>query len=88
MSPTEVDHPDPQLLPQPIEAVGERGGGGLVDQPVGVQAGDPAGVLGRAPLIIIEISRDGHHRLRHRLAQERLGVALDLLEQERGELFG
>ena len=83
----QVDHHDAQFLPQPVEAVGQRGGGGLVDQTHHFQAGDAAGILGGGALVVVEIGRHRHHRLFHRLAQERFGVALDFLQQEGGKLL-
>ena len=84
----EVDHRDPQFLAQPVEAIGERGGGGLVDQAHHFKAGDLAGILGGAALVVVEVGRDGDHRLRHRLAEESLGIALDLLQQKGRQLLG
>ena len=59
-----------------VEAVGERRRGRLVDDPLDVEAGDPAGVLGRLALRVVEVGRDGDDRLGDLLAEVRLGVGL------------
>ena len=69
-----------------VEAVGQRGGGGLVDQAQDFEAGDAAGVLGGLPLGVVEVGRDRDHGLRDRLAQMRFGVLLELAQHEGGNL--
>ena len=80
----EVDHDDAQFLPQPVQPIGQRCGSGFVDQPYHLQPGDAACILGCGALIVVEISRHCHDGLFHRLAEERFGIALDLLQQESG----
>ena len=46
-----------------VEPVGQGRGGRLVDDPRDLQAGDLAGVLGRLPLAVVEVGRDGDDRL-------------------------
>ena len=58
-----------------VEAVGERRGGGLVDDAEHVQAGDLAGVLGRVPLAVVEVGRHGDDRVGHLFAEMILGGA-------------
>ena len=69
-----------------VEAVGERRRGRLVDDAEDVEAGDLAGVLRRLALRVVEVRGDGDDRLGDRLAEVRLGVGLQLLEDHRGDL--
>jgi hypothetical protein len=57
----EVEDED-RLVGLLVEAVGERGRGRLVDDALDVEAGDPAGVLGRLALVVVEVRRDGDDR--------------------------
>src|SRR6187551_3351796 len=50
------------------------------------EAGDAAGVLGRLALVVVEVRRDGDHRGVDGLAEIRLGVGLQLLQDHRGDL--
>ena len=84
----EVDDGNPQLLAEPVEPIGERGRRRLVDQPHDLETGDAGGVLGGVALVVVEVGGNGHHRLLDRLAEKSLGVALDLLQQKAGKLFG
>ena len=81
----EVEDED-RLVGLLVEAVGQRGGRRLVDDALDVQAGDPAGVLGRLALIVVEVGRDGDDRGVHGLAQVGLGVGLELLQDHRRDL--
>src|SRR5690606_30237785 len=69
-----------------VEAVGERGGGRLVDDAQHLQAGDLAGVLGGLPLGVVEIGRNGDDGLLDLLAEIALGRFLHLLKDHRGDL--
>ena len=69
-----------------VEAVRERGRGRLVDDPQHVQPGDAAGVLRGLALGVVEVGGDGHDGVGDRLAELGLGVALQLLEDHRGDL--
>jgi hypothetical protein len=69
-----------------VEAVRERRGGRLVDDSQDVEPGDLAGVLRRLALRVVEVGRDGDHRVGDRLAEVRLGVGLQLLEDHRADL--
>ena len=69
-----------------VEPVRERRGGRLVDDAQDVEAGDLAGVLRRLALRVVEVRRDRDDGVRHRLAEVRLGVVLELLEDHRRDL--
>ena len=70
-----------------LQAIGQRRGGRLVDDAQHLQAGDLAGVLGGLALGVVEVGRDGDHRLLDLLAQVRLGVLLQLLQDEGADLL-
>ncbi len=69
-----------------VETVGQGRRGRLVNDSLHLEAGDPTGVLGRLALGVIEIGRNRDHRLGDLLAEVRLGVRLELLEDHRTEL--
>jgi hypothetical protein len=61
-----------------VQAVSQGGCGWLVDDAQDFQPGDLAGVLGRLALAVVEVSRDGDHRLVDRLTQVGFGVRFQL----------
>jgi hypothetical protein len=71
-----------------VESVGERGGGGFVDDAQHLEPGDLAGVLGGLALGVIEIGGDGDDRLVDLFAELGFGVGLELGEDHRGDLGG
>ena len=81
----EVEDED-RLVGLLVEAVGERRGGRLVDDPLDVEAGDLAGVLGRLALVVVEVRRHGDDGAVDGLAEVGLGVGLELLQDHRADL--
>ena len=73
-----VDHDLLRLLL--IHAVGQGRGSRLVDDPLHVQTGDLAGVLGGLTLGVGKVSGNGDDSLGNGLAQIGLSVALELLQ--------
>ena len=67
----EVEHDD-RFFALLVEAVGQRGGGRLVDDAGDFEAGDLAGVFGGLPLGVVEVGRHGDDGLVHLVAQDRL----------------
>ena len=71
-----------------IKAVSQRGSGRLVDDSLDLQPGDFTGVLGRLPLVVVEVGRDRNHGFADFLPQMRLGVSLDFLQNHRRDFLG
>ena len=81
----EVEDED-RLVGLLVEAVGQRGRGRLVDDPLDVEAGDLAGVLGRLALVVVEVRRHGDDGAVDGLAEVGLRVGLELLQDHRADL--
>jgi hypothetical protein len=81
----EVEHED-RLVVLLVESVGERGGRGLVDDALDVEAGDLAGVLGGLALRVVEVRGDGDDRLVDLVAEVLFGITLELLQDHRRDL--
>ena len=71
-----------------VHAIGQRGGGRLVDDTLYVQTGDLAGVLGGLTLGVGEVGGDGDDSLGDGAAQIRLCVSLQLLQDHGADLLG
>src|SRR6266446_2778380 len=69
-----------------FEPVGECGGGRLVDDPQHFEPGDPACILGRLALRVIEVGGDGDNRLHQLLAEIGFGRLLHLGKDEGTDL--
>ncbi len=69
-----------------VEAIRERGGGGLVYETKDVEAGDAARVLGGLALRVVEVGGNGDDGLGDRRAEEAFGVFLELQQDVRGDL--
>ena len=75
-----------------VEAVGQRRGGRLVDDPQHLEAGDAPGVARRRALRVVEVGRHRDDRAIDLvvefalLGEIRLGAALQLAQHERGDL--
>ena len=71
-----------------VQAVGQRGGRGLIDDSENFQPGNLARVLGRLALAVIKISRNRDYRLGDFLPQLGFRIRLQLGEDEGGDLLG
>jgi hypothetical protein len=82
----EVEHQH-RLVLALVHPVGQRRGGRLVDDPQDLEAGDPPRVAGGCSLRVVEVGRDGDHRLGDPLAEVPSGVVGELAEDQRGDLL-
>ena len=83
---TEVEDED-GLVVVLVEPVGERRRGGLVDDAQHLEAGDLAGLLGGLALGVAEVRGHGDDGLGDGVAEVRLGVALELLQDAGRDLL-
>src|SRR5690606_4044080 len=83
---TEVEDQDELVLLALLQAVGERGRGGLVDDAEHVEARDLTGVLGRLTLGVVEVRGHRDDGVGDGLAEVGLGVLLQLAEHARRDL--
>ena len=83
---TEVEHED-RLVVVLVEAVRERRSGGLVDDAQHLEAGDLTGFLRGLTLGVTEVGGHRDHGLGDAVAEVRLGVALQLLQDASRDLL-
>ena len=83
----QVEHQD-ALVALLVEAVGQRGRGGLVDDAQHLEAGDLAGILGGLALGVVEVGGHGDHRLGHRFTEVLAGVFGQLAQHLGAHLLG
>src|SRR5215216_3145795 len=69
-----------------VHTVGKRRRGRLINDALDVQPGDPASVLGRLALGVLEVRGYRDDGLADLLAQVLFGIPLELLEDHRGDL--
>ena len=69
-----------------VQPVGQRRGGGLVDDPRHLEAGDLARILRGLTLRVVEVRRDRDDRVRHPAAEVLLGGVFHLLQDHGRDL--
>ena len=67
-----------------VQTIGERRGGGLVDDAQHLETRNSSGVLGGIALAVVEVRGNGDDRLRYGLTELRLCVLFHLLQHHRG----
>eukprot|EP01084_Bolivina_argentea_P109167 195120_1 len=76
------------LLILGVQAVGDGGGGGLVDDTEDLKVGDLTGILGGLTLVVVEVGGHGDNGLLNLLAELDLSNFLHLHEDHGGDLLG
>ena len=71
-----------------VQAVGQSGSGGFVDDAAHLQTSDFTGSLGGVTLGIVEVSGHGNHGLGDSLAQLGLGIGLQLAKNHGADFLG
>ena len=86
-SATEVEHHDLLVGRLLVEAVGEGGSRGLVDDALHLQTGDFPGLLGGLALAVVEVGRNRHDGTGDLRSEIVLGSLLHLLENHGADLL-
>src|SRR5262245_12951976 len=80
-SPAKIVNSDPALLPL-IDPIGKRGGRRLVHDPENIETRNTSGIFRRLPLRIVEIGRHSDDCILDFFATRRLGISLELAQDE------
>ena len=80
---TQVVNRNLRVVPKPVQTVGQRRGGRLVDDPFHGPTRQFARPFRRVALRIVEIRRHRDHGAVHRFSEKRLRVALQLFQNFR-----
>src|SRR5437879_6173547 len=84
---TQIIHGNLRVLFEPIQAVGQRRGGWLIDDALDGETSQVADLFGGVALGVIEVSGHSDHRSAHWLPKVSLSIPLQLLEHLRRDLF-
>ena len=87
-STTEIVDDDLGLLPPLVKAVGDGGGGGLVDNTEDLETGNGTGILGGLTLSVVEVGGDGDDGVGDLLAEVSLSGLVNLDQDHSGDFFG
>jgi len=86
--PAQVQHQHAAFAVTLLQAIGQRGGRGFIDQALDTDAGQLAGSPGGLALGIGEVGRHADHRFLHLVAQGGFGVGQQRTQHHRRELLG
>mmetsp|Transcript_39008 Transcript_39008/g.76256 ORF Transcript_39008/g.76256 Transcript_39008/m.76256 type:complete len:363 (+) Transcript_39008:1238-2326(+) len=84
----EIVHRDGLAVLLLVHTIGQSSSSGLVDDAKHLEARDPASILGRLALRVVEVSGHRHHGLLHGPAEVAIGRLLHLLEHVGADLRG
>ena len=84
----EIEHAQALVRLTAVEAVGQRGRGGLVQDAPHLEPGHLRRASRRLALVLVEVGRDRHDGIGDGVAEVRLGVSLERLEDHTRERHG